>query len=98
MKIRFKNHFKKPLPNSPSWIQWSTRYPFIFLIPVIGFTYLGWYMYSQLQLLENDHVHSTYIGKLKIIYDVLGKEGVLGSFLMIATLFLYLFWYYALSE
>jgi hypothetical protein len=97
MKIRWKNTLVKP--NSDSEIQlFCAKYPSLFLIPVLLMTGFGYYFWLIFTELEQGKRASIWVGEMKIMYDLMGKWGIVGFFGLVAFGFLHLFWIYAIRE
>jgi hypothetical protein len=97
MKIRWENTLINPQTDS-RFMQFTCKYPALFFIPVavmFGFSYYFWQIITKM---ENGLRDSIWLGKLKIMYDVFGKWGIVGFFVFLAFCSLYLFWIYAISE
>jgi hypothetical protein len=97
MKIRWKNTLVNPQTDS-LWMKFTCKYPVLFLIPSTAMFCLGYYFGRIITEMENGLRDSIWLGKLKIMYDVFGKWGIVGFFVFLAFCSLYLFWIYAVSE
>jgi hypothetical protein len=97
MKIRWKNTLINPHTDS-RFMQFTCKYPALFLIPSTAMFGLGYYFGQIITEMENGLRESVWLGKLKVMYDILGKWGVIGIFVFLAFCSLYLFWVYAISE
>jgi hypothetical protein len=95
LKIRWKNTLVKP--NSDSEIQlFMAKYPGLFLIPSAILSGYGYYFWEILTELEEGKRVSVLLGKLKIMYDIFGKWGLVSFFILIAFGFAHVFWVYAI--
>ena len=97
MKIRWKNTIVNPLTDE-DWILFICKYPVVYFIPAIIMSGIGYYFYQCLTDFENGYRSSVFVGKLKLMYDLFGKWGIVGFFIFLAVCFLYLFWIYAISQ
>jgi hypothetical protein len=97
MTVRWKNTLVKPNSDS-NFMLFVCNYPVLFLIPAVGLSGLAYYFWLILTEMEQGGRESVYVGKLKIMYDVFGKWGIVGFFLFVAFCAGYLFWIYAIHE
>ena len=97
MKIRWKNTLINPLTDE-NWMLFICKYPALYFIPSTIMSGFGYYFYKQLTEFENGGRSSIFVGKLKIMYDLFGKWGIVGFFLFLAICFVYMFWIYAVSQ
>ncbi|UYZ62556.1 hypothetical protein [Hymenobacter weizhouensis] len=95
MPIRWKNTEVHPVTDSPV-IKFLCRYPVLFLLPMLGLAGYAAYWWRWLTELENGTRKSLYVGPLRILYELAGKPGVSGVYLLLSCCFGYLFWYYAI--
>ncbi|MCG6169536.1 hypothetical protein LFX25_16985 [Leptospira sp. FAT2] len=98
MKIRWINDEVKPVPGSPKWVQFTAKYPFLYLIPTaVLFTYAQYWNRWIIDW-ETGKDESLYLGKLKLLYDLFGRNGVVGFYLLIGGGFLWVFWIFAIAK
>jgi hypothetical protein len=95
--IRWKNTLVKPNSNS-NFMLFVCKYPVLFLIPVLLLSGFGYYFWLILTEMESGERESVYVGKLKIMYDLFGKWGIVGVFIFLAFCASYLFCIYAIVE
>jgi hypothetical protein len=97
MKIRWKNTLIRPQTDS-RWMHFTCKYPALFFIPSIGMFVNSYYFWQIITEMEEGKRASVWVGKLKLMYDIFGKWGIVGFMLLVAFCFLYLFWVYAISK
>ncbi|WP_147456027.1 hypothetical protein [Leptospira stimsonii] len=97
-RIRWRNDSVLPLQGSPRWIVFVSRYPVFYLLPnFILFPY-AYFWYRWIADWESGKMESLHLGSLNLLYDAFGIWGVVGFYLFLGGLFLWLFWYYAIRE
>jgi hypothetical protein len=97
MAIRWKNTLVKPNSDS-NFMLFVCKYPALFLIPTLVLSGLSYYFWLILSEMEIGERQSVYVGKLKMLYDIFGKWGVVGFFIFLAFCASYLFCIYAIVE
>ncbi|MBM9499660.1 hypothetical protein JWG44_05275 [Leptospira sp. 201903071] len=98
MKIRWINDEVKPILGSPKWVQFVAKYPFLNLIPSIILFIYAFYWRSWILEWESGEKKSLYLGKLEFLYDLFGRNGVVGFYCVIGACFLWVFWIFAIGK
>jgi hypothetical protein len=96
--VRWINDVVRPMPGAAGWMRFLARYPAVLLLLGLGTGGLGAFFWMRLTELERGDRASVYVGALRSAYDLFGKWGIVGFFLLIAAGWGYGFWYYALSK
>lgn len=97
-QIRWINDTVLPLPGSPRWVVFVSRYPVFYLLPNFFLFPYAYYWHRWIADWESGKTESLYLGPLKLLYDAFGIWGVAGFYLFLGGLFLWLFWYYAIRK
>ncbi|WP_167882620.1 hypothetical protein [Leptospira kmetyi] len=91
MKIRWINEEVKPIPRSAKWIQFIAKYPFVLFLPAtVLFTY-AYYWNRWILEWESGETESLHLGSLKLAYNLFGRNGVVGFYILLGACCLWLF-------
>ncbi|PJZ54486.1 hypothetical protein [Leptospira adleri] len=97
-RIRWINDTVLPLPGSPRWVVFVSRYPVFYLLPNFFLFPYAYYWHRGITDWESGKTETLYLGPLELLYDAFGIWGVPGFYLLLGVLFLWLFWYYAIRK
>ncbi|WP_164477009.1 hypothetical protein [Leptospira kmetyi] len=98
MKIRWINEEVKPIPGSAKWIQFIAKYPFVLFLPAtVLFTY-AYYWNRWILEWESGETESLHLGSLKLAYNLFGRNGVVGFYILLGACCLWLFWIFAIGK
>jgi hypothetical protein len=98
VKIRWVNDVMMPLPSSNAFMRFVCRYPGLFLLPAAACAGLAVFFHHRLTELDDGQRAGVYVGQLKVLRDLFGTTGVVGFFVVLVVLWLYLFWVYAIHD
>lgn len=98
LKIRWINEEVRPIPGSPRWVQFVAKYPFLMFLPAaLLFTY-AYYWNRWILEWESGETESLHLGSLKLVYNLFGKNGIVGFYVLIGVAFLWVFWIFAIGK